>query len=524
MNAHCSTGRARRCTGPYVPFVPFVPLVLFLSISGCASWVPSAPALSVIDVPSGWSAGSAAGAGGRGAIGVDGVGGMGGTSSRHGLVHGLAAWWQRFDDASMADLVNRAMASNTGINGAQAALRQARALRDVASAALLPTLGVSASAQTTKADGTAGGTGGGNSTGNRFQAGVDAQWVPDVFGVARSGVNAADAAASASAARLGDTQVQVAAEVALNYILLRSAQARRGIASDNLASQQETLQITDWRQQAGLVTALEVEQARAAAAQTQALLPALQTGIQQTAHALAVLVGQPPAALLAKLGNAPGAVAQAVPESRADPALDIPAETLRQRADVRAAEYQVAAALARVGQAQAQRWPSFSIGGSISLSAVSAAALTNGASVLSSLLASISLPVFDGGAARAQVRAQQAALEQAQQVYRAAVLGALKDVENALVASSNDRLRLDSLGVAAAAAGNAALLARQRYSSGLVDFQTVLETQRNQFSTQDGVVSARAELANDQVRLFTALGGGWVPASNVPGDQRSATQ
>jgi outer membrane protein, multidrug efflux system len=472
----------------------------------------SAQALPTIDIPSGWSAADAAGAGAKG---------VGGDS--------LAAWWQHFDDPLMADLVSRALLSNTSIASAQAALRQAEALRDVAAAALLPTLGASASAQR--------GTAGGDSTGNRFQLGLDALWVPDIFGARRNALDAGAGVAAASAASLGDAQVQVAAAVALNYILLRSVQARWVIANDNLANQQETWQITDWRQQAGLVTTLEVEQARAAAAQTRALLPALQTSIDQTAHALSVLVGQPPAALQAELRAelraglraapasalpspsvsllASSAVPDAMPASRDDLVLNIPAETLRQRADVRAAEYQVAAALARVGQAQAQRWPSFAIGGSIGLSAISAAALTNGASVLSSLLASVSLPVFDGGAARAQVRAQQAALEQAQQVYRAAVLGALKDVENALVALRGDRLRLASLRIAAEAAGNAALLARQRYSSGLVDFSTVLETQRNQLSTQDGVVGASADLGNDQVRLFTALGGGWRSTNNM---------
>ena len=424
----------------------------------------------------------------------------------------------------MADLVGRALLSNTRVVSAQAALRQARALRDVAAAALLPTVGTSASAQR--------GTGGDAITGNRFQLGLNGQWVPDVFGGRRDARDAGDATVAASAASLGDAQVQVAAEVALNYILLRSVQARWSIASDNLVNQQETFQITDWRQQAGLVSTLEVEQARAAAAQAQALLPALQTSMDQTAHALAVLVGMPPAALQAELQPAPasaaGAVAVAVaptlPSAGGDFALSIPADTLRRRADIRAAEFQVAAALARVGQAQAQRWPSFAIGGTIGLSAISTAALTNGASVLSSLLASVSLPVFDGGAARAQVGAQQAALEQAQQVYRASVLGALQDVENALVALRGDRLRLASLRIAAASAVNAATLARQRYSSGLVDFQTVLETQRNQWSTQDGVVSATADVANDQVRLFTALGGGWASRNTFDDAQHSATR
>lgn len=464
-------------------------------------------AMPTVDVPLGWSTAEVAGGG---AVGVRG--------------DSLLAWWRRFDDPLLADLVNRALLSNPSIASAQAAMRQAQALRDVTAAALLPTLDASASAQT--------GSVGGDGTGNQFQLGMDAQWAPDFFGGRRDARDAADAVVAATAASLGDTQVQVAAMVATNYILLRSLQMRWGIASDNLVNQQDTRQITDWRQQAGLVTTLEVEQARAATAQTQALLPALQTSIDQTTHALAVLTGQPPTALQAELGGMPvtasssanKAVADLMPTLQGDFVLSIPAETLRQRADVRATEHQVAAALARVSQAEARRWPSFAIGGSIGVNEITVAALTSGASVLSSLLASVSLPVLDGGALRAQVRAEQAALAQTKQAYRAAVLTALKDVEGTLAALRGDRLRLTSLQIAAQAAGNAALLARQRYSSGLVDFQTVLETQRNQLATQDSVVGARADLANDQVRLFTALGGGWRVADNLSDAQQAATR
>ena len=140
--------------------------------------------------------------------------------------------------------------------------------------------------------------------------------------------------------------------------------------------------------------------------------------------------------------------------------------------------------------------------------------LANHASLVSALLASVSLPLFDGGAATAQVRAQQAALEQAHITYRATVLTALTDVEDALVALRGDRERLAHLVLAATAADNAALLARQRYSSGLIDFQTVLETQRTRLSTQDSVVSANASLGADHVRLYKALGGGWRPDAN----------
>jgi NodT family efflux transporter outer membrane factor (OMF) lipoprotein len=454
-----------------------------LALYGCASPPVQREPLLSFDVPAAWSIAPAAT--------LDGA-----TS--------LVQWWQRFDDPLLGTLVARAMENNTNVNTAQASLRQAWALRDVAAASLWPSLGGSASAQH--------GTSGGKSTGNTFQAGFNANWVPDIFGSNRNALNAADATAQSSAASLGDVQVAIAAEVGLSYITLRNAQARLGIAGENLASQEETLQITQWRQQAGLVTELETEQARAAAEQTRATLPVLQTAIEQTRHALAVLSGQPPAALAELL-----AATKPIPQAEADLSLNIPAETLRQRADVRAAELKVTAALARVAQADAARMPSFALGGSLGLNALTLGTLTNAASVMSSLIASMAAPIFDGGAASAQVRSQQAAYDQARLAYQAAVLTALKDVEDALIALQGDRQRLLSLRNAGDSAATASLLARQRYSSGLVDFQVVLETQRTQLNTQDGVASASAEVSADHVRLYKALGGGWRPAAaSVP--------
>ena len=420
----------------------------------------------------------------------------------------LAEWWRRFDDPLLDTLVTHALENNTNVKTAQATLRQAWALRDVAAAALWPSLGGSASAQH--------GTAGGHSTGNNFQAGVNANWVPDVFGRNRSALNFSIATAEASAASLGDVQVSIAAEVGLSYIALRSVQARLGIARANLVSQQETLQIAQWRQQAGLVTALEVEQARASAEQTSALLPTLQAAIEQNRHALAVLTGQPPVALATLL-----AADRPVPQAEADLALSIPAETLRQRADVRAAERKVAAALARVEQADAERLPSFALGGSLGLNALTLGTLSNGASVVTSLVASMAAPIFDSGAARAQVRAQQAAFDQARLAYETTVLTALKDVEDALIALQGDHQRLTSLGNAGDAAATAALLARQRYSSGLVDFQVVLETQRTQLNAQDSLASAKGDPSSDHVRLYKALGGGWRRESDFDTEARA---
>lgn len=465
---------------------------LVLALHGCAALAPQGATPTDVEVPTAWQAADASPA-------IP-------TSS-------LAQWWLRFDDPLLGSLIAQALQANTSVTSARAALLQARALRDVAAAGLLPGLDSSAAAKRNRS--------GGNSSVDSFQVGLDASWELDIFGANRSGLRASDATARASAASLGDVQVSIAAEVALNYITLRSAQARLAIAEDNLASQLETLQITQWRLQAGLVTSLEGEQARAAAEQTRAQLPALQTRVEQSRHALAVLTGQAPAALSSVLS-----AASPVPQAADDLALAIPAETLRQRPDVRAAELLATAAIARVAQAEAARWPTFTLSGSLGLNALTLGSLTNGASVVSALLAGVSWPVFDGGATRAQVRAQQAALDQARAQYQAAVLTALKDVEDALVALRGNRERLLSLQNAAEAAGNAALLARQRYGSGLVDFQVVLETQRTQLSTQDGVASAKAELSADHVRLYKALGGGWIPddgdAAAVPTPPRTS--
>jgi multidrug efflux system outer membrane protein len=408
----------------------------------------------------------------------------------------LAHWWQRFNDPLLSQLVNQALQANTSIRSAQAALQQSRALRDVKSAGLLPGVSTTGSAVRSKS--------GDQETMSSFRLGLDASWEPDIFGGNRSALNASEADARASEATLADVQVSVAAEVALAYIQLRGQQTQLGIARANLTSQQETLQITEWRAQAGLITSLEVEQARTATEQTSAQIPNLQTTIAKSQSALSVLTGQRPESLKALLN-----VSQPVPQVSVDLAQTIPAETLRQRPDVRAAEHRISAALARVSQADAAQYPGFSIKGSMGLNALTLGALTNGASVANSLLASVSFPLFDAGAAKAQVLAQEAALEQTRAAYQAVVLTALKDVEDALVALKGDQARIIHLQSAATAAGNADLLAQNRFKSGLIDFQTVLQTQRSLLTAQDSVASASADISADHVRLYKALGGGW---------------
>lgn len=452
----------------------FLSTLVFL-INGCTTFITNRNENVNIEVPSKWVADKA-------------------VSSDNAT--SLKEWWILFNDTLLTQLIQQAMQANTSINSAKAALLEARALRDVAAATLLPTIDSSASAQRSK-------SGHDNAT-NHFTAGLDASWELDIFGANRSGLTATEATTQASAANLGDIQVSISAEIALDYITLRNSQARLDIANKNLANQLETLQITQWRMQAGLVSSLDAEQARTSVEQTRASIPPLQIAIAQMSHALAVLTAQSPAALLSQL-----MVKSPVPQPSTKLALSFPAETLRQRADVRAAEYRVNADLARLTQADAARLPNFTLGGSLGLSSLTLGSLTSGSSVVSSLLANVAMPLFDAGSRRAKVRAQESVLEQTRLTYKSTVLSALQEVEDALVALRGDIERVSRLELASEAANNASLMARQRYDSGLSDFQAVLETQRTLLNTQDSVASAIADVSSDHVRLYKALGGGW---------------
>lgn len=411
----------------------------------------------------------------------------------------LAGWWQRFGDDTLSQLVTEALVANTSVRSAQAALRQARATQDVTTATAGPSLRASGSGQRSKS--------GDNPAGNRFQAGFDAGWEPDIFGGNAAGIAASEADTRAAETSLAHAQVTLAAEVAISYIELRGQQQRLALSRRILALQQETLQITRWRVQAGLASSLDLEQAIASTSQTEAQIPALQASVDQTSHALSVLTGQPPAALLARLAGE-----AAVPQPPAALALSLPADTLRQRPDVGTASHRLEAALARLDQSEAARYPSLQISGSVGLSALTLSGLgSGGATLANALLASISMPLFDGGTTRARIEAQDAAVEQARLSYQGAVLTALQEVEDALVAIRGDRERLERLQTAADAAANAELLARQRYGSGLIDFSAVLDTQRTLLSAQDSLASARASFSAGHVRLYKALGGGWQP-------------
>ena len=337
-----------------------------------------------------------------------------------------------------------------------------------------------------------------------YSVGFDASWEIDLFGGTRRSVEAATATSAASLESVNDAQVSLVAEVARLYLDLRTQQLRLANARSSLASQLDTLQLTNWRAKAGLVTELDVAQASSSAEQTRARVPALESTIESDINKLAVLLGAHRSKLLAL--DMP---AKAIPDAPLAGNAIVPAELLRQRPDVRAAERRLAAQTASVGVAEAARYPSLGLSGSIALSGATLDQMVRGASLGSSLVAGLTAPLLDGGRIRRNIDIQNALQEQALIAYEQSVMSALADVETALVTLSKTRERLQSLERAAASARLAAQIAEHRYAAGLIDFLTLLDTQRSLLSVEDQRLAAQGDRASAIVQLYKAFGGGW---------------
>jgi NodT family efflux transporter outer membrane factor (OMF) lipoprotein len=413
----------------------------------------------------------------------------------------LSRWWTVFNDPVLTQLVERARAENRDVRQAEARLRKARAQREVAQAERLPTVGLSASANRNRSSEK---TGNGH-TSSTYANGFDASWEADLFGGKRRAVEAAQATWEASREDLRDVLVSLFSEVALDYVEYRAYQTRLAITETNLASQTETYEIARWRQRANLVTQLDVDQAKMSLEQTRASRPALLTGRDEAEHRLAVLLGQTPGSLRALLDSRP----PDVPVSSAAVAVGVPADVLRRRPDVRKAERALAAQTAEIGVAQAARYPDFKLSGSMGLEALTVGGLYTVAARTAQGTASAAWTLFDGGQLRGQVAIETAYQEELFAAYEASVLTALKEVENALTAYANEMNRRRALEDAATAGQSAFDLARQKYATGLIDFETVLTTQQSLLTVQDSLASSDAEVTSDLIRLYKALGGGW---------------
>jgi NodT family efflux transporter outer membrane factor (OMF) lipoprotein len=408
----------------------------------------------------------------------------------------LAQYWRMLDDPLLTSFVEAALAGNQDLAQGAARLAQARAQLKGARAGFLPQITGSARGSQDVLEG--------GSNQPLISLGADASWEADLFGRIGSSVAASQADLAAAGYSLADLQRAIAGQVALSTISARSTAAQLAIARDTLGHQDENLQIARWRVQAGLVSSLDVEQARSQRAQTAATIPLLESNLAATANAISTLLGEPPGRVLQALQPA----AQ-VPQPPELAGFEAPAEVLRRRPDVRGAEATLVANTARISGARAQLMPLVRLGGTIGSSSLGLNTLFD--LITGNLFGTVSQLIFDGGRTRAQIDSAEAAAQGSLAAWRQSILGALEDVETASVALDKSKERVAIYGEALDAANNSALLARSQYQAGLSDFRNLLTSENQLLSARNAKVSAEADRASAFVRLTQALGGGWSP-------------
>ena len=438
----------------------------------------------------------------------------GSTADKTRDAQALAAWWATLNDPQLSGLIDRALSNNLDLKKALSSVREERARRGISAADQYPSVTAGATASQQRSSQAMGN----GSVQKTYSTSLDASWELDLFGGKRRSVEAAQADLEASEEDLNSVLVTLTGDVSLNYVDLRSYQARLAIAEANRDAQAETLQITQWRFEAGLTTQLDVEQATLNLEQTRAQIPSLQSGLEAAKNRLAVLLGKHPGTLDAELSEI-----KSIPTTSLMIAVGVPADVLRNRPDVRKAERQLAAQTARIGVATAKLYPKFSLTGSIGLEALSPGKLFSAGNETSGLSFPISWTLFDAGSVRQNIKVQNALQEQALTSYEAAILSALEEVENALVAYAQEQNRLQSLVLAEQAAQKAFDLAKSRYTSGLIDFSVVLDGQRSLLSAQDSRVVSEAQETTDLIKLYKALGGGWTPMSKTSETEKKSS-
>ncbi len=415
----------------------------------------------------------------------------------------LEEWWTALGDPVLNDLVDEAVASNLDVAAAKARIREARATYRQSTGALFPSLDGSASGTRSKTS--AGRADAGKGTlGNQFAAGFDASWELDVFGANRRAREAARYSADAAEDDLADTLVTLIGDVTTNYIEARGYQARIALARRTAASQNETADLTRKQFEAGGTSGVDVANATGQAASTEATIPTLQISYAAAVHRLGVLLGREPEAVAARMKKP-----RRIPRPRGPLPAGIPADVLVSRPDVRLAERRLAQYTARVGAAEAARYPAISLTGAIGTSASEIGDLAQNSTISWSFGPSLSVPIFNAGKLKAAVEVAEAQRDQYFVAYHAAVLTALEDVENALVSMRQQRIRVGKLSKSVENYRRAATLSRSLYQTGSSSFLDVLTADRSLYSAEDSMIASQVLIATAYVSLNKALGGGW---------------
>ena len=415
-------------------------------------------------------------------------------------------WWRIFNDPALDQVVAEAQRSNPSVAVAGARIMEARAQLGIAGSGLYPQLQQLSGQALRVGQDTSNGP---SSSFGTYGAAFDIAWEMDFWGKYRRGIEAADAGYFASIAQFDDVQVLVAAQAASLYATIRTIELRLRIAHENAALQQRSLEITERLFASGNESELDVQQAKSLYLGTIATIPELEGALRQAENALNVLLGRPP-------GPVPEMAVgrERIPEAGLDVIVDMPAELLRRRPDVRTAEMQLAAQSALIGVNLAALYPSIALVGSLGLSATTLAS----SSTTLNWTAGPALVwnVFDHGRLENQVLVQDARFQQLYEAYQDIVLRAARELDDAAVLFAKSRVQVDILEQAVQAARRSLDIATLQYQEGAVDFERVLDSQRTLFSQQERLVQTRGGVTQNLVSLYKAMGGGWQAGRSRP--------
>ena len=412
----------------------------------------------------------------------------------------LASWWTMLEDTVLDALIEHAIADNPDRDLALARVRESRARYRGTRAERWPVASGTAGSNRTESTDPLGS----KAWRSGYDLGIDASWEADIFGGTRRSAEAARATLESRDAEYIDVMTSLVAEVALTYLDYRSLEERLRVNRMSLAAQQRSFDLARWRHKAGLVTALDLEQSRANLESTRAGIPQLERDLGIARNKLTALTGQSRNQLDALLAPAGG-----IPRQTRNIAIVVPGEALRQRGDVRAAERNLARQMARVGVAEAARYPVLSLSGALATSAPETSNLFDSASTVTSLGFGLAAPIFNAGRLRANVDVEDALYDQALASYEKTVRNAVRETEDALASHEAAVRRVVPLERAVAAAVRASELARLEYEAGLTGFDRVLDSEQTQLSLEEQRLLNQSAETQALIRLYKAVGGGW---------------
>lgn len=418
----------------------------------------------------------------------------------------LSNWWLVLEDDTLTQLINLSLNNNKSLQEVRARVNEARAALGISQAELLPWLDSNNGWERKKTSDNSSNPSG---IANAYKLGIDASWEIDIFGGNQYKVEAATADLQTQHAQLHSAWVTLTSEVAINYLSLRTLQERLSIAEANLALQEDTVQLLQSKYNNGLIDGLALNQAKYTASQTKSTIPTIKISIEETLNNLAVLTGQLPGSLEKSLIGK-----KSLPNINEMIYVGIPAETLRQRPDIQAAEYQLEAQIARTKSARADLKPKLILFGSIGLESISSGSLLSAGSKGFSISPQISFPIFHAGAIRKNIKVQSAKEEQYLAAYENTILNAVAEVRNALTAINQETEKNISLEEGVQTASLALEISQEKYNNGLIDFQNVLDAQRALLSLEDQYAVSKGQKISNLVGLFKALGGGWEPLTS----------